>query len=85
MKYVVHFNKFKIGLTYLLTRRGPMTMAASLATGFLKTRPEVATPDIQFHIQPWSADSPGEGGSPHFQHLLLQYVNCDQKVEAKLN
>ena len=58
------FNKFKIGLTYLLTRRGPMTMAASLATGFLKTRPEVATPDVQFHIQPWSADSPGEGVHP---------------------
>ena len=58
------FNKLRIGLTYILSRSGPMTMAASLATGFLKTRPEVATPDIQFHIQPWSADSPGEGVHP---------------------
>lgn len=52
-----------IGLQYIISRTGPMTMAASLGTGFLKTRPELATPDIQFHIQPWSADSPAEG--PH--------------------
>ena len=58
------FNKLRIGLRYILFRTGPMTMAASLATGFLKTRPEVETPDIQFHIQPWSADSPGEGVHP---------------------
>ena len=24
----------------------------------------MATPDIQFHVQPWSADSPGEGVHP---------------------
>ena len=33
-----------------------MTMAASLGTGFLKTRPDLETPDIQFHIQPFSAN-----------------------------
>ncbi|MCY3874725.1 MAG: GMC family oxidoreductase N-terminal domain-containing protein [Rhodobacteraceae bacterium] len=49
-----------IGMRYVLTRRGPMTMAASLGTGFLKTRPELETPDIQFHVQPFSADSPGQ-------------------------
>ena len=57
------FKQIKIGLEYAFKRTGPMTMAASLGTGFLKTRPELATPDIQFHIQPWSADSPAEG--PH--------------------
>ena len=57
-------NQARIALKYLMFRAGPMTMAASLATGFLRTRPEVATPDIQFHIQPWSADSPGEGVHP---------------------
>ncbi|MGF1525788.1 MAG: GMC family oxidoreductase [Candidatus Competibacterales bacterium] len=59
-----YFDQFRIGLQYVLFRSGPMTMAASLATGFLKTRREVATPDIQFHIQPWSADSPGKGVHP---------------------
>ncbi|GAB4551638.1 MAG: choline dehydrogenase [Ruegeria sp.] len=58
------FNQARIALKYALFRAGPMTMAASLATGFLKTRPEIETPDIQFHVQPWSADSPGEGVHP---------------------
>ena len=55
------FDQARIGLRYVATRTGPMTMAASLATGFMRTRPELATPDVQFHVQPWSADSPGEG------------------------
>ena len=57
-------GRTRITAEYALFRTGPMTMAASLAVGFMKTRPEVATPDIQFHIQPWSADSPGEGVHP---------------------
>ncbi len=60
-------NVFKQGLIaaqYALTQRGPMTMAASLGTGFLKTEEHLETPDIQFHIQPFSADSPGEGTHP---------------------
>ncbi len=59
-------NLFKQGLIaaqYAISRSGPMTMAASLGTGFLKTRPELDNPDIQYHIQPWSADKPSEG--PH--------------------
>ncbi|MDA5558400.1 GMC family oxidoreductase [Shimia sp. MMG029] len=52
-----------IALQYAATQRGPMTMAASLGTGFLKTAAHLETPDIQFHIQPFSADSPAEG--PH--------------------
>ncbi|QFT81729.1 Alcohol dehydrogenase [acceptor] [Roseovarius sp. THAF27] len=57
-------SQARIALKYALFRSGPMTMAASLATGFLKTRPDVDTPDIQFHVQPWSADSPGAGVHP---------------------
>ncbi len=55
---------FGIALRYALLRSGPMAMAASLGTGFLKTRPELETPDIQFHIQPFSADRPGAGTHP---------------------
>ena len=58
------FNQARIGLKYLLFRAGPMTMAASLATGFIRTNAHMATPDIQFHIQPWSADNPGDGVHP---------------------
>lgn len=58
------FNQARIALKYAMFRSGPMTMAASLAVGFMKTGPHAETPDIQFHVQPWSADSPGEGVHP---------------------
>jgi choline dehydrogenase len=53
-----------IALEYGLKRTGPMTMAASLGTGYLKTREELATPDIQFHIQPFSTDKVGTSTHP---------------------
>ncbi len=59
-----YYDQARIALKYALFRAGPMTMAASLATGFMKTREDLETPDIQFHVQPWSADSPGEGVHP---------------------
>ncbi|WP_425093542.1 GMC family oxidoreductase [Tropicimonas sp. S265A] len=58
------FNQARIALKYALFRAGPMTMAASLATGFMRTGNHVETPDVQFHVQPWSADSPGDGVHP---------------------
>ena len=57
-------NKARIALKYAMFRAGPMAMAASLATGFMRTGDHVETPDIQFHVQPWSADSPGAGVHP---------------------
>jgi choline dehydrogenase len=51
----------RIGLKYLMFRSGPMTMAASLATGFMRSRDDLETPDIQFHVQPLSAENPGKG------------------------
>lgn len=57
------FKQGLIALEYLAKRSGPMTMAASLGTGFLKTEPHMETPDIQFHIQPFSATHPADG--PH--------------------
>ena len=53
-----------IGLRYALTRKGPMAMAASLGTAFLKTREDLETPDIQFHVQPFSATKISEGPHP---------------------
>lgn len=57
------FKQALIGVQYAMTRRGPMAMAASLGTGFLKTRPDLETPDIQFHVQPFSTDQ--NGTAPH--------------------
>jgi choline dehydrogenase len=55
------FKRGLVGLQYALTRTGPLTLAASQVTIFTKSRPEIERPDIQFHMQPLSADKPGDG------------------------
>lgn len=54
-------RKMLIGLEYIFKRSGPMSMGASQLGIFCKSDPTLDRPDIQFHIQPLSADSPGEG------------------------
>ncbi len=93
------FKQGMMAMQYALTQRGPMTMAASLGTGFLKTEGRLETPDIQFHIQPWSADKPADG--PHkfsaftasvlqlrpesAGHLSLTSANMDDHPEIHPN
>ena len=54
-------RKAMMGIEYALRRTGPLTMGASQACAFVRTRPDLVAPDIQFHVQPLSADKPGEG------------------------
>ena len=53
------FRRMMIGANYVLFRKGAMAMGASQVGVFARTRAEMATPDIQFHFQPLSADKPG--------------------------
>lgn len=55
------FQKMWIGMQYAFGRSGPMTLAASQVAIFTRSNPTVTRPDIQFHMQPLSADKPGEG------------------------
>jgi choline dehydrogenase len=55
------FRKAMMGVDYALRRRGPLTFAASPVSAFAKSDPKMATTDLQFFMQPLSADSPGEG------------------------
>ncbi len=54
-------RKMMVGIQYFLTRTGPLTLAASQVYAFTRSNPELDRPDIQFHMQPLSADKPGEG------------------------
>lgn len=54
-------NKLWIGMQYILSRTGPLTLAASQVAIFTRSGPQATRPDIQFHMQPLSADKPGEG------------------------
>ena len=56
-----YFGKIRLILEYLVSRSGPMSMAASLGVGFLKTSKSLSSPDIQFHIQPFSVEDPTKG------------------------
>jgi choline dehydrogenase len=76
----------RIGLKYLMFRAGPMTMAASLATGFLKTREDLETPDIQFHVQPLSEENPGKGAD-RFSAFTMSVCQLrpESRGEIRLN
>lgn len=49
-----------MGAQYLLTRRGPLTMAPSQLGAFARSSPEYETPNLQFHVQPLSLERFGE-------------------------
>ena len=48
-----------MGVQYALTRTGPLTFGASLICAFARSGPDASTPDLQWHVQPLSADKPG--------------------------
>jgi choline dehydrogenase len=80
------FGQAKIALRYALTRSGPMSMAASLATGFMKTREELETPDIQFHVQPLSAVNPGKGADKFSAFTMsVCQLRPESRGEIRLN
>ena len=54
-------RKVAVGLQWLLTRDGPLTVGAGQVGAFVRTRPELASPDIQFHFIRFSAEGLGKG------------------------
>ena len=52
-------HRYAAGLRYLLSRKGLLTIGAGYAGAFLRTRPDLATPDVQFHFLIFSADAAG--------------------------
>ena len=51
-------NRYLQGLRFLTTRTGFMSLPSAPLLGFLKTRPELATPDIQLHFVPYTVKDP---------------------------
>ncbi len=54
------WGKAKIGLEYALRRTGPMSMSPSQLGAFARSRPDLETPDLQYHVQPLSLNAFGE-------------------------
>ena len=74
------YKKIGMGVEYFFKRSGPMAMAASLGTGFLRTDNALDTPDIQYHIQPFSADRVEDG--PHKFSAFTASV-CQLRPESR--
>jgi len=54
------FGKAMMGLEYILRRRGPLTMAPSQLGLFAHSDESVATPDLEYHVQPLSLEKFGD-------------------------
>jgi len=57
------WRQAKLGLDYLLFRRGPLTVAAGHAAAFVRTRPELKRPDAQLYYINFSTAK--RGGTLH--------------------
>ena len=57
-------HRYAEGLRYALTRKGLLTIGAGYAGAFLRTRPELASPDVQIHFLIFSADTAGAALHP---------------------
>ncbi len=55
------YKKIAMGLQYGFKRSGPLTMAASQVAIFTQSKQGLDRPDIQYHLQPLSADKPADG------------------------
>jgi choline dehydrogenase len=47
-------GRLRVGLDYVLRRRGPLAMSINQGGGFIRTRPELARPNIQLYFSPMS-------------------------------
>lgn len=68
------FGKAKIALQYGLNRSGPMSMAPSQFGMFTKSRQDMATPDLEYHVQPLSTDKLGDPLHP-FPAITISVCN----------
>lgn len=73
-------GKAKIGMEYLLKRSGPMSMAPSQLGAFTKSRPDVATPDLEYHVQPLSLEA---FGKPLHDFPAITASVCNLRPESR--
>ena len=57
-------GRLGIGLEYLLLRRGPLAAGAPKMCGFVRSDPQQATPNVQYHLIPMSTASFGAAVHP---------------------
>jgi choline dehydrogenase len=58
------FKQWRAGAQWVLTRKGPLTLAAGHAGVFYRTDPSLEAPDAQIHLIAFSTDKIGTGMHP---------------------
>ena len=74
------FGKALIGMDYVFRRRGPMSMAPSQLGAFAKSRPELETPDLEFHVQPLTLEAFGQ---PLHDFPAMTASVCNLRPESR--
>lgn len=74
------FGRMGIALEYALRRSGPMSMAPSQLGAFARSRPDIETPDLQYHVQPLSLD---HFGAPLHPFDAFTASVCNLRPESR--
>ncbi len=74
------WGKMAMGLEYLLFRSGPLTMAPSQLGLFARSSPDIATPDLEYHVQPLSLD---KFGDPLHPFPAFTASVCDLRPQSR--
>jgi len=73
-------GRIGMGLEYALRRSGPLSMAPSQFGIFAKSDARLATPDLEYHVQPLSTDRLGE---PLHRFSAVTVSVCNLRPESR--
>jgi choline dehydrogenase len=73
-------GRARMGVQYLLFRRGPLTMAPSQLGAFAKSDPARATANLEYHVQPLSLD---KFGAPLHPFPAFTASVCNLRPESR--
>jgi choline dehydrogenase len=74
------FGRVRMGLEWLISRKGPLAIGINQGGLFTRVLPESETPDVQFHIATLSADM--AGGKVH-DHSGFTLSVCQLRPESR--
>lgn len=83
------WGRLRVGLQYVLTRKGPLSLSVNQAGGFVRSRPDRPRPDIQLYFSPLSYTRavPGKRAlmrTDLFSGFMLGISNCHPKSRGEI-
>jgi choline dehydrogenase len=83
------WGRLGVGLQYLMTRKGPLSLSVNQAGGFVRSRPDRSRPDLQLYFSPLSYTRavPGKRAlmrTDLFSGFMLGISNCHPKSRGEI-